>query len=171
MLHQVDLLHLELGFGIPITTVYGNAPSEVATCSHFWPQVHIWTKMDKSNLSPEFDGHAGEPEDKASWLVEDWAKYKPGYTCNSCHTNNTSSWANIHYSIVCRGTVHVLIVLQMRRAPVMSSFLLGLTKACWLAVRCTLVGCACIVCCFAVLANWMRIDEHLQQSCDVCTLI
>ena len=107
MLHQVDLLHLELGFGIPITTVYGNAPSEVATCSHFWPQVHIWTKMDKSNLSPEFDGHAGEPEDKASWLVEDWAKYKPGYTCNSCHTNNTSSWANIHYSIVCRLSLYL----------------------------------------------------------------
>jgi len=25
--------------------------------------------QDKSNLSPEFDGHAGEPGDKASWLV------------------------------------------------------------------------------------------------------
>jgi len=47
-------------------------------------------------LSPEFDGRAGEPGDKASWLVEDWGWLsKPGLIWNLRHTTNTSSWTNI----------------------------------------------------------------------------
>ena len=41
----------------------------------------------KTNLTslPGLDVCAGEPGDKASWLVEDWA-IKLGHTWNSCHT-------------------------------------------------------------------------------------
>ena len=53
--------------------------------------------------SPEFDVCPGEPGNKASWLVEDWA-IKDSW--NSCYTTKTSNWTKIHYnSIACIDSV------------------------------------------------------------------
>ena len=53
-------------------------------------------------LSPEFDGHAGEPGDKASWLVEDWAIKDGPYLLGTRATQRTLPSRPTSTTTVCR---------------------------------------------------------------------